>query len=168
MKEIERWKPPPQDWLKCNSDAAWDESKENCRLGWVLRDHMGCVLWMGARSLSRLRSPIEAEAEALRWALLNMVRFNYRRVIFESDCKELIQAIQEESYRPSIRTYTADILHKLDKIGDHRVVFKSRQGNEVADRVAKEASNFESNSSVLFSTMPSWIQTYVEADKPMV
>ncbi|KAF2585979.1 hypothetical protein F2Q70_00034113 [Brassica cretica] len=56
----------------------------------------------------------------------------------------------------------------LDKIGDHRVVFKSRQGNEVADRVAKEASNFESNSSVLFSTMSSWIQTYVEADKPMV
>lgn len=97
-----------------------------------------------------------------------MVRFNYRRVIFESDCKELIQAIQEESYRPSIRTYIADILHMLDKIGDHRVVFKSRQENEVADRVAKEASNFESNSSVLFSTMPSWIQTYVEADKPMV
>ena len=34
--------------------------------------------------------------------------------------------------------------------------------------IAKEASNLESNSSVLFSTMPSWIKTYVEADKPMV
>lgn len=45
---------------------------------------------------------------------------------------------------------------------------KSRQENEVADRVAKEASTYGSNSSVLFSIMPSWIKSYVEADKPIV
>ncbi|XP_013728276.1 uncharacterized protein LOC106431981 [Brassica napus] len=123
---------------------------------------------MGARRLTRLRSPIEAETEALRWAIISLVRLNYKNIIFESDGKELITALQEENYRPSIRAYTDDIHYMLEKLGTHRVIFKSRQANEVADRVAKEASTYGSNSSVLFSIMPSWIKSYVEADKPTV
>ena len=112
-----------------------------------------------------MRSPIEAEAEALRWAIISLVRLNYKNIIFESDCKELIHALHEKNYRPSIRAYTDDIHHMLDKIRAHRVIFKSKQTNEVADRIAKEAFTYGSNSSVLFSIMPSWIKSYVEADK---
>lgn len=65
MKEVEKWQAPPQDWLKCNSDGAWETSNEHCSLGWVLRDHNGSVLWMGARRLTRLRSPIEAHRVVL-------------------------------------------------------------------------------------------------------
>lgn len=123
VRATEKWTPPPQGWLKCNVDGSWDKTKNQSRVGWILRDHSGTVIWCGARGLSALRSPIEAEAEALRWAILSMIRLSYTNIIFESDCKELVQALYEENSRPHIQIFIEDSLQMLHKIGDHQVVF---------------------------------------------
>ncbi|CAN6873720.1 unnamed protein product [Brassica oleracea] len=73
MRTVKKWQPPMQPWLKCNTDRAWDQNKEYCIVGWVLRDHQGNVKWMGARRLLKLRNPIEAETKALRWAVMMML-----------------------------------------------------------------------------------------------
>ena len=96
---------------------------------------------MGARRLLKLRNHIEVEAEALRWAVMMMVKLNYTNVVFETDCKGLIQTLQDTKNNPSILAYTQNIHNLLTKIGPHQVVFKSRQRNGVADRIAKEASS---------------------------
>uniref|UniRef100_A0A0D3DA87 RNase H type-1 domain-containing protein n=2 Tax=Brassica oleracea var. oleracea TaxID=109376 RepID=A0A0D3DA87_BRAOL len=168
IREEERWIPPPQNWLKCNSDGAWDKTKDHCGIGWVLRNHRGDVIWMGGKRLPRVRFPIEVEAKSFRWALSMMVRFNYTNLIFEMDCKELVQALVEKNGRPSIHAYIQDINQMLAKMGDHQVAFRGRQGNAVADRIAKEALSFENNAHVLFSVMPSWIKAFVEVEKPIV
>ncbi|KAG7534826.1 Reverse transcriptase domain [Arabidopsis thaliana x Arabidopsis arenosa] len=85
-----KWKSPPQGWVKCNVDGAWPRAGDHCGIGWVLRNVNGEVLWLGARALRRTQTVLEVEAEALRWAVVNMHKFNYRKVIFESDSQELI------------------------------------------------------------------------------
>lgn len=94
-----------------------------------------------------------------------MVRLNHSNIIFESDCKELVQAIHEKNSRPNIQSYTEDTIALLQKLGSRQVVFRCREGNRVADRLAREAISFENNVSVLYSVMPDWIKPHVEADK---
>ncbi|WZZ28026.1 hypothetical protein YC2023_011427 [Brassica napus] len=54
-------------------------------------------------------------------ALITMVRLNYTNLIFETDCKELVQALYEKNGHPSIHVYIQDIQHLLAKIGHHRI-----------------------------------------------
>ncbi|KAG7563951.1 Reverse transcriptase domain [Arabidopsis suecica] len=80
-----KWKTPSLEWVKCNTDGAWFEDLPDCGVGWALRDNAGQVMWLGVKALPRLRSVLETELEALRWAVISLSRFNYRKIIFESD-----------------------------------------------------------------------------------
>lgn len=55
----------------------------------------------------------------------------------------------------------------LKKIEVHHVVFKCREGNIAADRLARKAISLENNVSFLFLffVMPDWIKSHVEVDK---
>lgn len=53
----------------------------------------------------------------------------------------------------------------LARIGECRVVFKGRGSNGVADRTAKEAVLLQSNAPNLYSVMPVWLNSAVDADK---
>ncbi|CAD5327061.1 unnamed protein product [Arabidopsis thaliana] len=88
-----KWEAPPQSWVKCNFDGAWPTEGLKCGLGWVLRDHTGKVLWLGARAVVKVRSVLEVEVEALRWAVLSLSRFNYRKIIFEVDSQQLVSLV---------------------------------------------------------------------------
>lgn len=160
----EKWEPPPQGWLKCNSDGAWEKESQTCGIGWVLRNHIGEFGWMGVRKMPRLRSPIEVEAEAMRWAMMQLIRLNFTCVIFETDSKELVNAVNQPGQHPMIPSHAHDIAAVLAKRRDYQVVYKCREGNRVADRAAKEASSFDTNVSILHSTMPVWIKSLVEED----
>lgn len=66
MRCTEKWLPPPENWLKCNVDGAWNKENEYYGIGLVLKDHYGNVCWIETRKLPRLRSPLEVKAEAMR------------------------------------------------------------------------------------------------------
>ncbi|XP_024014255.1 uncharacterized protein LOC112088198 [Eutrema salsugineum] len=72
-----RWSPPQDGWFKCNVDAAWKKELNQYGIGWVLRDHQGRVLWMGVRAILKLKTVLDVEAEAIRWAVVCVSRFNY-------------------------------------------------------------------------------------------
>lgn len=91
-----RWRPPPQQWVKCNSDATWRTECHLCGLGWALRDEKGQILWMGARALPKVKTVLEAELEALRWAVTIMYQFRYNKVIFESDSQNIITLLNSD------------------------------------------------------------------------
>lgn len=70
-------------------------------LGWVLRNHEGQTMWIRAKAIPRVRTVIEGEAEALRWAMRIMGNFRYRKIIFESNSQELISMINKEEEWPA-------------------------------------------------------------------
>ena len=61
----------------------------------------------------------------LTMALITMVRLNYTNLIFETDCKELVQALYEKNGHPNIHVYIQDIHHLLAKMGHHRIVSRT-------------------------------------------
>ncbi|XP_013607736.1 PREDICTED: uncharacterized protein LOC106314409 [Brassica oleracea var. oleracea] len=159
-----KWEPPPPNWFNYNVDGAWDESKDQCGIGWVSRNHQGEVFWMELRKLPKLRTPIEVEAEALRWAMRTMLRLNFRNVIFVSDSESLVEALREEPLRPSLHTYLQDITHMSKRVTSSKVIFQGREANRVADRIAKEAISLEISAPKLYTVMPIWLKFYLEND----
>lgn len=133
-------------------------------MGWVLRTHTGEVTWIGAKALPRTRTVIEVEAEALRWVVTCLARFQYKRLIFESDSKELISSILGEERKPQIDPLVQDIKQLLQRFDEVKFMFSHRGGNKVADRIARESLGFQNHDTRLYSIVPLWLKPTVEND----
>lgn len=157
------------DMIKCNTDGSWNKETGNSGVGWISRDQRGQLLWAGARKVQNMGSPLEAEAEALKWAIDTMYAFQYKQVCFESDSQGLIQMIRgEEPVWLTIQPIIQDIQKRLQQSSGYEVMYQQRGGNMAADRIAKETSSFENNVPRLYSIVPSWLNSFVEVDKPFV
>ncbi|CAL9239188.1 unnamed protein product [Arabidopsis halleri] len=117
---------------------------------------------MGAKALTRTRSALEVELEAMRWAILTMTRFNYRKMIFES------HLIKNGEYWPAFAPTIQDIQSLLLQFQEAKVIFPSRGSNGLADRVAKESLSYTNYDPKLYSIMPNWIKQFVMVDKLQV
>ncbi|KAL0846170.1 hypothetical protein Bca101_019416 [Brassica carinata] len=159
------WRPPPQHWLKCNSDGAWSKERDITGLGWLCRDENGSVVWAGARSVAKAGSPILAEAEALRWGAETMANFGYKNIIFESDSVTLVNMINgTEATWPNLLPTIEVIRFYLLQIGRFEVRYYPRGGNKAADRIAKESITFVSSTPKLYSVVPLWLKYQVGSD----
>lgn len=133
------------------------------------RDHNGAMLWAGAKRVDAMGSVIAAEAEALRWAIQTTVSFGYRNVTFETDSMVLKKMINgEEEVWPRMQPIIQAIQAPLAGHNGYEVVYYPRSGNRVADRIAKETSTFTSIVPKLYSIVPVWLNSCIEADKPSV
>ncbi|CAL9229643.1 unnamed protein product [Arabidopsis halleri] len=101
----------------------------------------------------------------MRWAVVNLSCFNYKKVIFESDSQELISLIVGEEIRPKIDPIRQDIKQLLQHFEEVKFVYSQRGGNEVADRIAKESLSFMNYDPKLYSIVPSWLKSHVERDR---
>ena len=154
-----QWKAPPYQWVKCNTDATWQLENPRCGIGWILRNESGGVLWMGARALPRTKNVLEAELEALRWAVLTMSRFNYKRIIFESDAQALVNLLNSDDFWPTLQPALEDIQQLLHHFEEVKFEFTPRGGNKVADRIARESISFSNYDPKLFSIVPQWLRS---------
>ena len=160
------WQPPPQTWLKCNSDGAWRQDRDSTGLGWICSDARGETLWVGARSVTKAGSAIAAEAEALKWGAETLAQFGYTNIIFETDSLSLARMINGvEEVWPSLQPTVEVIRYYLLQIGSYVVRYYPRGGNKAADRVAKESITFVSSIPKLYSIVPVWLKYQVGSDK---
>lgn len=105
-----RWQPPPPGIYKCNVDAAWKANRERCIIGWILRDAIGTVKWVGAKAYPSLVSSLEAEATTLTWAMRCLDNLGISEVVFETDSQVLVKALSEPDSWPRLSSYIDDIL----------------------------------------------------------
>ncbi|KAG2324355.1 hypothetical protein Bca52824_007083 [Brassica carinata] len=115
-------------------------------------------------------SALEIEAEALRWAAHSLAGFGYRKITFETDSQVLSKMLrgEEEKTWPRVRPIIQEIQASLLKSSESEVVYFPRSGNKVADRIAKETAAFTSFVPKLYSIVPSWLSSCLEADKHFV
>ena len=125
-------------------------------------------MWAGARKLSNMRSALEAEAEACRWAVQTLSEFGYTRVIIETDSLMLKQLItKEEAMWPTLQPLLQEISLLMAENRGFEVVFAPRSGNKVADRIAKETSTFAFFVPKLYFVLPVWLSSLVESKKSL-
>lgn len=101
----------------------------------------------------------------MRWAVVNLSRFNYKNIIFESDSQELISLLNGEEVRSAIDPILHDIKQLLHHFDEVKFVFLNRGGNEVADRIAKEPLSFLNYDPKLYFMVSMWLKSHVEIDK---
>jgi hypothetical protein len=87
------WQKPPMDWYKCNVDAGFHKELNRITAGWCVRNHVGNFVMAGTLWQEGHLSVIEGEAYALLEALKAMQQQGLSQVIFETDSKNVVDAI---------------------------------------------------------------------------
>ncbi|KAG2247845.1 hypothetical protein Bca52824_087473 [Brassica carinata] len=118
------------DVIWCNTDAAWAASNLRAGAGW---------------SLTRVSSPLMAEALAMREAVLDAKRNCLSTVWFRTDSHELARALNSKSYPVELFGVLMDIESLSLSFSFFHVSFIGREHNTVADSLAK---------TTLYSSLP--------------
>ena len=91
----EGWRKLPEGILMINVDAGFDETKGSRSTGAVVRDSTGGFIAASHSYIPHVMDAAMAEAAFLRDGLLLAQQIGCSRVEFQSDCMEVITAIQE-------------------------------------------------------------------------
>ncbi|XP_058785019.1 uncharacterized protein LOC131659924 [Vicia villosa] len=134
------WNPPDTGWLKCNVDAGFNHIHGTTNRGWCVRDNRGRFILAGTAWDSNFRSIVEAEALALKEAILDAIANQFEKVIFESDSQKVVQAIHSKHCGNSeFSLLILSIQSLLQLYVNFEVKFVKRQANMVAHSLAKTA-----------------------------
>ncbi|KAF7842050.1 Polynucleotidyl transferase, Ribonuclease H fold [Senna tora] len=136
------WVAPGTDLLKCNVDGTFHSGFVVGGVGIICRNALGEVLDGCAEKLLTCSSLL-IEAWALKMALLLACLKGWERVVFESDCAVLVDAVASlKGAKVSGQSpILLDILELLSSNEGFYVVFVRRQGHQAADWLAKKALN---------------------------
>lgn len=133
-------------------------------MGWILRDHTEQIKWCGAKTYPHLLSALDAEASALSWATSFVTNLQCDQVIFESDSKTLIQAVQGHSVGPRLQGYIRDIKKTRGRTLQTSFRYQDRNGNMCADFMAKRAASWPIYSAFVDCNPPPWLVPLMERD----
>ena len=98
QSKMQVWSPPPEDFLKINSDGAFREMTRSGGWGFILRNEMGKALIAGAGPLHDIANPLQAEAMAMYHAIQEVARMGCQNLILETDASILRQALTSDMY----------------------------------------------------------------------
>lgn len=128
---------PPQVTTVVRSDASWLEISKVAGLSWVVT-HQG-MKTMGQRGTSFTSSALIAEGMALREAVEACRNLGVREAQFESDSRQLINAIISDQPVLEIYGIVEDILRLALEFETIVFVWIPRMRNAEADMYAKQA-----------------------------
>ncbi|GLU22360.1 hypothetical protein SLE2022_384410 [Rubroshorea leprosula] len=136
--KLQRWSPPPEDVVKCNTDAAVDVKNGVAGLAVVCRNSRG-ILVDGLAFKQSISSVLMAETLALRAAVGWAARNGLKDIIFESDSKELVQAINKKVHLPwQIEPLVLSVWELCKSFSFCEFNYVCRKANSAADWVAKK------------------------------
>lgn len=132
-----RWNPPPQGWMKVNTDASVFGESRSIGVGGVIRDASGEFIRARARKVMANLQPREAEALSLKEALSWVKDLGYKRCIFETDAKVLAEACRGTNGKAYFHTIVLDCIEFFKHFEDVQVEFVHRSANAVAHTLAR-------------------------------
>jgi hypothetical protein len=157
------WHGPPEGYVKLNLDSAICTQESTAGSGGVARDKTG---FQGAWSkvYQGISDPLCAEALAFRDAVLFAQERNFRSVIFETDCLELVRYWEaRRTDRSAIATLLQDVSELVASFQFFSLVFTRRSANTVAHLCARAAC-LGGVSQVWMSTIPDFLADSICAD----
>ncbi|KAF7844039.1 uncharacterized protein G2W53_000944 [Senna tora] len=131
-----RWAPPPQDVVKLNVDASTDLSLNVGAIAVVARNYDGEMLTGWAKRIPCF-SALQAEATAIKEALLFANSLDIGKVIVESDNKQIVNALSFGPFPWAIVGVLQEIDSLIASFISASVSWTSRSANTMADTVAK-------------------------------
>ena len=162
-EELSTWKEPKKAWVKINSDAAVHQNKEGAGWGLVARTWQKELVGAWAVPGMSCSTPKMEEALALRSAMLVAKQQGWRRVEFESDCKNVIDRVTNGGDDVEIAAVLSDINSLKLSFYECCFSFTRRISNSVSHHLAKFAINLKETAEWK-SDFPAWLLELVQAD----
>ncbi|CAN6580853.1 unnamed protein product [Malus baccata var. baccata] len=132
------WRKPGFGTIKVNTDAAWHKETLLAGVGWVARDFAGLLQAAGGSGGRLCHSAAAAEMVAIRSALEFCVRCGLSSVAIESDAKNIIQMLRNETTPDfSLECIFGDIVTLARGLESITYEFVSRESNRAAHSVAR-------------------------------
>jgi ribonuclease HI len=158
------WTPPPQGWVKLNTDVSFLSAEGASGVGDVLRDHHGKVLLAACSPIPRCIDAMDAEAMVVLWGINLLRGLGHSRVILEADNATVVGAALRSKELDRSRSWATydQIKRWLSDLDDDCVTHKSRDSNRVADALAKMARS--AGSCLWFDMLPDNIWELVTRD----
>ncbi|XP_050222767.1 uncharacterized protein LOC126672858 [Mercurialis annua] len=135
-----QWSRPATNRIKLNTDAG-STKDGNWGFGMVCRDQDGEIIVAGNKICQAGIHIVEGEAQALLWGLQVAKNCSIRRLEVESDCSQLISALNHNL------EYLNELGPILDEIKDTAMGFDEirwshlpRQANSLAHKIAADAN----------------------------
>ncbi|KAL3652421.1 hypothetical protein CASFOL_002102 [Castilleja foliolosa] len=159
------WTAPPPGWIKINTDAAFLDG--DASTGVIFRDHKGSILYAVTSTHSCLDA-FSAEALALLKACTAADSLKTKKVIFESDCLNIITCLNTSF--GSCNWNASPILDKIRKIWTGwphwNFKFASRSSNGASHALASWAKSCSFDGIVPLIDIP--ISVFCDRGSPLV
>lgn len=160
---LRRWNPPPQGCVKINTDAAIFTAEGTRGIGNVIRNANGTFIAARAQRIAAQLHPREMEALGLKEALSWTKRLGFKRCVFETDAKLLVDAIREVKGCAYFHTIVLDCVELLKHFDHVLVEFVYKSANEVAHKLAR-ATHSMSDVQEWLGVPPSFIHDALSID----
>lgn len=120
------WRKPPVEWIKINTDATCDSRTNKTGLGFLVRDDCGDFIRAKRSVMQTCMQPRIAKALSLREALSWIKDWRRTKCIFESDSKQLVDAINERRDKPYFGLIVDDCIELMKHYDEVLFVFAFR------------------------------------------
>ncbi|XP_072052235.1 uncharacterized protein [Arachis hypogaea] len=139
------WRPPLENWLKANVDAAFRKENETGAIAVVIRNSKGKMV-LGFSGKIQAKSSTVAEAQAIRQALITVNNLNMGKTLIESDNLKLIQTIKSKTTIGEASAIIQDIQILMKELPEKGMTWTPRNGNRLDHAMAKAAKSETLNS----------------------
>ncbi|XP_071901202.1 uncharacterized protein [Coffea arabica] len=157
------WRFPQEGWVKINTDAALQQKEGLAGWGVVARDWQGKVLKAWAIPNRSCSNPKLEESMALRAAMLLAKQQGWKKVVFESDCLQMVEEINKEQLYEIGSVVLDDIRELRTNFYECCFTFTRRVNNFVSHRLAKLAISSKTLTEWK-DIFPDWLPALVQAD----
>ncbi|XP_019097316.1 PREDICTED: uncharacterized protein LOC109131143 [Camelina sativa] len=120
------------------TDGAWRQSTKEAGIGWTITNHVGITSHHSA-VCEHVSSPLMVEALACRADVLEAIRLGGAHLLVESDCQQLVGAINARSVLLEVHGVLSNILIASSSLSSFVCRFIPRTANSVADSLAKQS-----------------------------
>lgn len=127
------WKPPAINQLKFNWNTSLNYRLNTIGLGMILKDFKGDILASACCNKPNQYRPVIVEALALRKAVLISQDLGLTQVIFEGDCKIVINAATS---RETINSKLYSLIHDIQSLLSHQLTWKIQLDYKETNKVA--------------------------------
>ncbi|XP_056849002.1 uncharacterized protein LOC130499116 [Raphanus sativus] len=132
----------------CKTDAAWSKEKLLAGLGWIFSGATLGTPITGSAVEASVKSPLIAEAVAIRAALCMAITLEIASIEVFSDNQTLVRAISGTTQAKEIIDIVKDIRSITSEFASSSFSFIPRSQNLTVDSLAKEALRFYYSPSV--------------------
>lgn len=142
-----RWKPPPVDAWKLNSDAPWSESQKRGGIGWIFRDSSGSSICMEFQQIKEKWSIKILEMKEILEGLKNIPSTSHGDssqasipIFVESDAVNVIKILNgEDEDLSEISFLTEEIICLKNRFVEIKFDYCPRDQNLAVDLLARIA-----------------------------